>query len=64
MHAATESALLEYKNLLQRVEGNFNISDNLAVGHKATPDTQLTRDVVGLCVLHRTAIKRTVPPAK
>lgn len=45
-------------------EGDFIISDNLAVGHEATPDTQLPRDVVGLRVLHRTTIKGTVSPAK
>ena len=64
MHAATESALFEYKNVLQWEEGDFIISDNLAVGHEATPDTQLPRDAVGLRVLHRTTIKGTVPPAK
>jgi len=62
--AANESALFEYKNVLQWVEGDFIISDNLAVDNEATPDTQLPRDVVGLFVLHRTAIKGTVPPAK
>jgi len=64
MHAATESALFQYKNVLQWVEGDFIISDNLAVGHEATPDTQHPTDVVGLRVLHRTTIKGTVPPAK
>jgi len=64
MHAAAESALFEYKNVLQWEEGDFIISDNLTVGHEATPDTYLPRDVVGLCVLHRTAIKGTVQPAK
>jgi alpha-ketoglutarate-dependent taurine dioxygenase len=64
MHAATESVLFEYKNGLQKEEGDFIISDNLAVGREATPDTQLPRDVVGLRVLHRTTIKGNVPPAK
>jgi len=64
VHAAAESVLFEYKNVLQWEEGDFIISDNLAVGHEATPDTQLPRDVVGLRVLHRTTIKGTVPPAK
>ena len=64
MHAATESAFFEYKNVLQREEGDFIISYNLAVGHKATSETQLPREVVGLRVLHRTTIKGTVPPAK
>ncbi|PNF26302.1 hypothetical protein B7P43_G02664, partial [Cryptotermes secundus] len=45
-------------------EGDFIISDNLAVGHEATPETQLPRDEVGLRVLHRTTIKGTVPPAR
>jgi len=31
--AATESALFEYKNVLQWEEGDFIISDKLAVGH-------------------------------
>jgi alpha-ketoglutarate-dependent taurine dioxygenase len=64
IHAAAVSALFEYKNVLQWEEGDFIISDNLAVGHEATPETQLPRDVVGLHVLHRTTIKGTVPPAK
>jgi len=40
------------------------MSDNLAVGHKAAPKTELPRDVVSLHVSHRTAINGTVPPAK
>jgi len=44
--------------------GDFIFSDNLAVGHEATPDTQLPVAQVGLRVLHRTTIKGTVPPAK
>jgi len=50
--------------VLQREEGDFIISDNLTVGHQATPDTQLPTDVVSLHVSHHTAIKGTVPPAK
>ena len=56
--------LFEYKYGLQREEGDFIISDNLAVGHEAAPETQLPTDVVSLHVSHRTAIKGTVPPAK
>lgn len=56
--------LLQYKNVLQWEEGDFIISDDLAVGHEATPKTQLPRDEFGLRVLHRTTIKGTVPPAK
>ncbi|XP_022206006.2 putative dioxygenase Mb0100 [Nilaparvata lugens] len=44
--------------------GDFIISDNLAVAHEATPDTQIPRSEVGLRVLHRTTIKGTVPPSK
>jgi hypothetical protein len=33
MHAATEPLLFEYKNVLQREEGHFIISDNLVLGH-------------------------------
>ena len=44
--------------------GDFIISDNLAVGHEATPETQLPVKEIGLRVLHRTTIKGTVPPAK
>ncbi|KAL1122852.1 hypothetical protein AAG570_003178, partial [Ranatra chinensis] len=45
-------------------EGDFIISDNLAVGHEATPETQLPRSEVGLRVLHRTTIKGIYPPEK
>ena len=44
--------------------GELIISDNLAVGHEATPDTQLPVSRVGLRVLHRTTVEGTVPPAK
>ena len=56
--------LFEYNNVLQREEGDFIISDNLAIGHEATPETHLPRDVFVWHVWHRTAIKGTVPPAK
>jgi hypothetical protein len=54
----------EYNNVLQREEGDFIISDNMAVGHEAAPETQLPRYVVGLYVSNPTIIKGTVPPAK
>jgi len=47
-----------------RGEGDFIMSDYLAVGHKAAPETQLPTDVVSLHVSHRTNIEATVPPAK
>ena len=56
--------MFEYKNMLQWEDGDFIVSDNLAVGHEATPESQLPRDYVGLRVLHLTTIKGTVPPAK
>jgi hypothetical protein len=64
MYAAAESVLFEYKIVLQWEEWDFIISDILAVGHEATPETHLPIDAVSLCVLHRTAMKGTVPPAK
>ncbi|XP_063962996.1 alkylsulfatase-like [Lytechinus pictus] len=44
--------------------GDFIISDNLAVGHEATPQTQDSVERVGLRVLHRTTVKGTQPPTK
>lgn len=44
--------------------GDFIISDNLAVAHEATEETQLPRSQVGLRVLHRVTIAGTVPPQK
>ncbi|XP_067677210.1 (3R)-3-[(carboxymethyl)amino]fatty acid oxygenase/decarboxylase-like [Haliotis asinina] len=44
--------------------GDFIISDNLSVGHEATPETQHPRSVVGLRVLHRTTVKGTHEPKK
>ena len=64
MHAATESGLFEYKNVLQREEEDFIIFDNLTVGQEAAPETQLPRNVASLHFLHRTTIKGTVPSAK
>lgn len=38
------------------------MSDNLAVGHEASPETQLPRYLVGLRVMHRTTVAgRHVP---
>ena len=44
--------------------GDFIISDNLAVGHEAAPETQLPRSQVGLRVLHRVTTKGVHPPKK
>ncbi|XP_069128262.1 (3R)-3-[(carboxymethyl)amino]fatty acid oxygenase/decarboxylase-like [Argopecten irradians] len=45
-------------------EGDFIISDNLAVGHEATPETQYPVSDVGLRILHRTTVKGTTFPSK
>lgn len=45
-------------------QGDFIISDNLAVGHEATPETQLPVSQVGLRILHRTTVKGTEKPSK
>lgn len=45
-------------------QGDFIISDNLAVGHEATPETQFPVSEVGLRILHRTTVKGTEKPSK
>ncbi|RZF38542.1 hypothetical protein LSTR_LSTR006137 [Laodelphax striatellus] len=60
----------EFKEISEEIHnefwepGDFIISDNLAVAHIATPETQIPRSEVGLRVLHRTTIKGTVRPSK
>ena len=49
---------------LQWQTGDFILSDNLALGHEATPETQLPVSEVGLRVLHRTTIQGTNFPSK
>ena len=44
--------------------GDFIISDNLAVGHEASPDTQLPREEIGLRVMHRVTIAGRHRPSK
>ncbi len=44
--------------------GDFIISDNLAVGHEAHPDTQRSREEVGLRVMHRVTVKGKMAPTK
>ena len=71
----TETVLGEIHEEITRVQsdkiyhhnweiGDFIFSDNLSVGHEATPDTQLPVARVGLRVMHRTTVKGTIPPAK
>mmetsp|Transcript_39918 Transcript_39918/g.113214 ORF Transcript_39918/g.113214 Transcript_39918/m.113214 type:complete len:310 (-) Transcript_39918:215-1144(-) len=45
-------------------EGDFLITDNLALAHEATPDTQLPVEQVGLRILHRTTIAGIHVPSK
>ncbi|PRW20542.1 dioxygenase Mb0100 isoform D [Chlorella sorokiniana] len=44
--------------------GDFLISDNLALGHEADPDTQLPPSEVGLRVMHRTTVQGQYAPRK
>jgi taurine dioxygenase len=44
--------------------GDFMISDNLALGHEASPETQWPRSQVGLRVMHRTTVRGFKPPSK
>jgi alpha-ketoglutarate-dependent taurine dioxygenase len=71
----TETILAEIHNQIVREdrryiyshkwrEGDFIITDNLAVGHEASPDTQLPRSEVGLRVMHRTTVRGTHKPCK
>ncbi len=43
-------------SLMQWQPGDFIISDNLAVAHEASPQTQMTVSDVGLRIMHRTTI--------
>ncbi|CAD5114705.1 DgyrCDS3748 [Dimorphilus gyrociliatus] len=44
--------------------GDFIITDNLAVGHYADADTQMTKEEVGLRVMHRTCVRGKFVPFK
>ena len=44
--------------------GDFIISDNLAIGHEASPETQYPISKVGLRVMHRVTIKGKYTPNK
>ena len=49
---------------IQYEAGDFIISDNLAVAHEASADTQLPPEQIGLRVMHRTTVKGGTPPRK
>ncbi|CAH1772400.1 unnamed protein product, partial [Owenia fusiformis] len=59
---ATNQKHLQYSHKWE--PGDFIISDNLALGHEASEQTQFPVSEVGLRVLHRTTVKGTVIPAK
>lgn len=44
--------------------GDFIISDNLAVGHEASPETQHHRENVGLRIMHRVTVAGKTRPGK
>ena len=48
----------------QWLPGDFIITDNAALGHEASPETQAPPSRVGLRVMHRTTVKGGPPPAK
>ena len=49
---------------MQWQPGDFIISDNLAVGHEAAPESQLPHEQVGLRILHRTTVKGKHRPSR
>lgn len=53
---------IQYRHRYQ--PGDFIISDNLSVGHEASPDTQLGRDQIGLRVMHRVTVAGRHRPTK
>ncbi|XP_046658775.1 alpha-ketoglutarate-dependent sulfate ester dioxygenase-like isoform X1 [Homalodisca vitripennis] len=57
-----DNGKIQYKHNWE--EGDFIISDNCAVAHEASPETQAPPSQVGLRVLHRTTVHNPIPPAK
>ncbi|XP_046687773.1 uncharacterized protein LOC124373445, partial [Homalodisca vitripennis] len=57
-----DNGKIQYKHNWE--EGDFIISDNCAVAHEASPETQASPSQVGLRVLHRTTVHNPIPPAK
>jgi len=55
--------VLEPEYWLDRA-GDLVMSDNLAVGHEASPDTQLPRQQIGLRVMHRVTVAGKSTPLK
>ncbi len=50
--------------MFQWRNGDFIITDNLAVGHKANAETQLPVEEIGLRIMHRTTIQGKHVPQK
>ena len=61
-HITTKHADLQYKH--EWKPGDFIISDNLALGHEASPETQYPKATVGLRVMHRVTIAGKHIPCK
>lgn len=62
-----EDAISEHSDLIYAHkwrQGDFIISDNAALAHEASSETQLPPSVVGLRIMHRTTIGGTIPPRK
>lgn len=62
-----EQLLADNSDLVYRHEwedGDFLITDNLALAHEATPETQLPVSEVGLRILHRTTVAGVHVPTK
>ncbi|XP_072032131.1 alpha-ketoglutarate-dependent taurine dioxygenase-like [Amphiura filiformis] len=57
-----DNGAIQYSHKWEK--GDFIISDNQAVGHEASPQTQYPVAEVGLRILHRTTIKGTETPVK
>ena len=57
-----KSADSQYKHEWQ--PGDFIISDNLALGHEASPETQSPKSEVGLRIMHRVTIAGKYIPKK
>merc|ERR1719397_139154 len=56
------AAALQYRHEYR--QGDLVITDNLAVGHEASPDTQLAPEEIGLRVMHRVTLAGKTRPSK
>ena len=58
------ASIVVTSTLFQWEEGDFLMTDNLALAHIASADTQLPQEEIGLRVLHRVSVAGTMPPLK